>query len=56
MFYVHGFQSTITFSQALSNCNSDLLFLPMNRDHNYDIVYGKGKVFWLEGVQSQYDS
>ena len=27
----------------------------MNRGHNYDIVYRKGKVFRLEGVQSQSD-
>jgi hypothetical protein len=28
----------------------------MDRGHNYDTVYGKGKVFRLEGVQSQSDS
>ena len=50
------FRAFITFSQVLSNCNSDLLFLPLNMDHNYDKVYGKRKVFQLEGVQSQYDS
>lgn len=50
------FRAFIIFSQVLSNCDSDLLFLPMNRGHNYDTVYGKGKVFRLEGVQSQSDS
>jgi len=49
------FRALITFFQVLSNSNSDLLFLPMNRGHNYDIVYRKGKVFRLEGVQSQSD-
>jgi len=50
------FRAFITFSQVLWNCNSDLLFLPMKRCHNYDIVYGDSKVYQLEGVQSQSES
>jgi hypothetical protein len=55
-FMFMDFRAFITFSQVLPNCKNDLLFSPMNRGHNYDIVYGKGKVFWVQGSHSQSDS